>query len=123
MALNGKRPDLGLVQVDGSTSNSAIMGQSYIDEAGNDLSGTTGPEGFCVLDSESEDLPNVRGRFTAIYLSGPTDRHQGINVAYSNDGIRWTGYPENPMIPGWHDTQTCVFFDRRIGRYLSLIHI
>ncbi len=111
-------PTVGTVLLDGSTENNAIMGRHYIDAAGQDLTGHTGPEGFCVLDAQQQALPHVRGRYTCLFLSGPADRHGGLGLAHSDDGIHWRGYPENPLIPGWLDTSACFFFDARIGRYV-----
>ena len=111
-------PRVGAVELDGSTANNAVMGRHYLDAASQDLTGRTGPEGFCVLDAEHQHLPHVRGRYTCLFLSSPTDRYGGLGLAYSDDGIHWHGYPENPLVPGWLDTSACFFFDPRIGRYV-----
>ena len=111
-------PPLGLVEVDGSRDNNVTVGSCYHDATGMDLTGRTGPEGFCVLDAETTPVPHARGRFTACYLASPTDRWGGICLAHSDDGLRWSGYPENPLIPGWPDTQPCLLYDPRLARYV-----
>lgn len=123
-------PRLGLVDEEGSRgphvaadadrANNVVMGIEYHDGLGNDLTGLSGPEGFCVLDAQQHDLPHVRGRYTALFLASPGDRVGGISLAHSDDGLTWTGYPENPIIPGWHDTAACFYFDPRpsVRRYV-----
>ena len=116
--LRWQTPNVGTVTLDGSTDNNGVMGRAYIDAAGQDLTGRTGPEGFCVLDAAQQELPHVRGRYTCLFLAGPSDRYGGLGLAHSEDGIHWHGYPENPLLPGWLDTAACFFFDARIGRYV-----
>jgi len=116
--LHWETPSLGLIEMDGSRDNNYVMGAHYHDETGMDLTGATGPEGFCVLDAEQQPVPDARSRYTCLYLASPSDRWGGLCLAHSEDGLRWTGYPENPILPGWPDTQAVLFFDRRIGRYV-----
>jgi len=109
-------PSLGLIEQDGSRDHNWIMGANYRDATGRDLTGASGPEGFCVIDAETTPFPHARGRFTVLYLAQPENR-VGICLAHSDDGLRWRGYPENPVISGWHDTQSVVFYDPRCRRY------
>lgn len=111
-------PSLGLVERDGSRDNNVIMGPHYHDASGADLTGPTGPEGFCVLDGLRHPTPHARARYTALYLAGPMDRPCGICMAYSEDGLTWTGYPENPVIRGWPDNLNNFFYDERLGHYV-----
>ena len=126
LALSGdgvtwERPTLGLVEFDGTRANNIVMAHRYVDAAGRDLTGASGPEGFCVLDARRTAVPHARGRFTAMFLASPSDRWSGIGLAHSDDGLRWTGYAENPLIPGWHDTQTVCFYDARTSRYVMYL--
>ncbi len=114
--ISWSKPDLGPEGADESGDNNVIMGKHYVDARGQDLTGNTGPEGFCILDAEQQTLPHVRGRYTCLFLAGPSDRYGGLCLAHSDNGIRWHGYPENPLIPGWHDTSACMFYDPRIER-------
>lgn len=111
-------PSLGLVEIDGSKNNNCVMAAHYRDRTRMDLTGATGPEGFCVRDAQQDCLPHARSRYTCMYLARPTDRLGGICLAHSEDGLIWAGYPENPLIPGWPDTQAVFFFDQRINKYV-----
>lgn len=119
--IHWETPSLGLIDIDGSRDNNLVMATHYHDATGMDLTGGSGPEGFCVKDAEQEDIPHARGRYTAMYLASPDDRYGGICFAHSNDGLTWTGYPENPVIPGWHDTQNNFFYDARLGKYVMYL--
>jgi hypothetical protein len=114
-------PSLGLIENGGSRDNNLVMGTHYHDAAGMDLTGASGPEGFCVKDAEQETMPHARGRYTALYLASPTDRWGGVCLAHSDDGLVWNGYPENPLIPGWHDTLNNFFYDTRRGKYVMYL--
>jgi hypothetical protein len=104
----------------------AFLGSGQLDAAGRELCGISGPEGFCVIDSTMTPHPQARGRFTAMYLSslgdGLTDGYNGktggLCFAWSDNGIDWNAYPENPVIRGWMDTNNCFFYDPKIGKYV-----
>ncbi len=111
-------PDWGVVRENGSTANPGVMGPHQRDGRGRSLTGYGGPSGFCVIDAQTDPHPHARGRFTALYHSSPSDTYGGICLAHSEDGVHWTAYPENPVLPGSQDTQNCFFFDRRLGKYV-----
>jgi len=110
-------PDLGLHSDEESLGNVVLKGNEP-DAEGRPLTGWVGFEGWCLLDAEAQDLPNVRGRYTAITLTKVDDRGSGVCVCYSEDGRRWHAYEENPVYSGWPDTFNNCFFDERIGRYV-----
>ncbi|MBI4024983.1 MAG: hypothetical protein HY360_08370 [Verrucomicrobia bacterium] len=116
--LHWAHPNLGLFSKDGSTANNIVLGPDATDPEGRVLAGHLGPNGFCVLDAKQENLPHVRGRYTAIYLANLDETVRGICLAHSEDGLIWHAYPENPVISGWPDGTKPTFFDRRIGRYV-----
>ncbi len=116
--LHWRKPELGLVDWRGSKANNCIMGTNYIDSRGRDLTDFTGPEGFCVLDAEKTPVPHARARYTALTLLRPADQPGGLALLYSDDGLRWTGYDENPIIVGWPDTLNSFFYDTRINKYV-----
>ena len=84
-----------------------------------ELAGKTGPEGFCVFDSSG--LPNARGKFTALYLTQMSEKEDGLCLAWSNDGDNWNEYPENPIMPGWHDTFNTITYDHNINKYVMFL--
>lgn len=115
--LHWEQPNLGLIESDGTTANNMMLGMNCQDAGGAYLTGLSGPEGFCILDATTTLVPHARGRYTALYLSNPLDRHNGLCLAHSEDGVHWTAYPENPLVPGWHDTSACFFYDPRTQQY------
>jgi len=116
--LHWSLPSLGKVELDGNTDNNIVMGKFYHDRQGRDLTGNTGPEGFCVIDREDYPYPHTRARYTCLFLSSPSKGYGGLSLAFSDDGIEWEGYPGNPILPGWHDTSASFFYDPRIERYV-----
>jgi hypothetical protein len=117
--LNWEFPKLGLVEEKGSRDNNIVMGHHQRDRRGRYLTGYGGPSGFCVIDAEVDPHPAARARFTAMFHASVTDAYGGICLAYSDDGLAWTGYAENPVNPGSQDTQNCLVYDRRLGRYAA----
>jgi hypothetical protein len=114
-----EKPALNLIPApDGLTPNNAIMDRYYRDADGADVSGYGGPECFCVIDNRITPHPAARGRYTAFFRASPCDRYGGNCAAYSEDGLRWTAYPENPIVEGISDNTPCVFWDPRIGKYV-----
>jgi hypothetical protein len=49
-----------------------------------------------------------------------TSKTWSVNAAYSPDGIHWTDEPTNPVVP-FSDTQSCPFWDVRVGRYVAYL--
>jgi len=45
--------------------------------------------------------------------------HDGVCVAFSPDGIRWSPYEHNPVIPRYCDTNQNVVYDERLGKYVA----
>lgn len=114
-----EKPSLNRIAApDNLSPNNAIMEQYYRDAVGNDLSGSGGPEGFEVLDTQVTPHPAARARYTALYRASPCDRHGGVCAAYSDDGLAWTAYPENPIIAGISDTLTTTYYDPVARQYV-----
>ena len=112
------KPSLGLVEEAGTRDNNIVIGARHRDANGRYLTGYGGPSGFCVIDAETDPHPQARSRFTAMYLASVADSYGGICLAHSDDGLHWTAYPENPVIPGNQDTQNCLLYDPRLGKYV-----
>jgi len=75
----------------------------------------------------------AKERFKMIYGGGPRLPHvhlkedvpaqeiyHAIYGAYSEDGIRWTSYPE-PIIPWYTDTTNVAYWDDRIEKYVAFV--
>ncbi len=114
------RPHLDLVapevrgEVDGPN---AFLCRNQKDVKGAWLVGSYGPEGFCVLDAEEAPHPAAKARFTALYLAR-TETESGMYIAHSDDGTRWVADSGMPVIPGWRDTSSVFFFDKRRQKYV-----
>lgn len=111
-------PDLDRVPLEGCAHRNIVLGPCQRDRHGRYLTGVGGLAGFVVVDAETTPHPRARGRFTAMYISSPRDVYGGICLAWSDDGIEWTAYAENPVIPGSQDTQNCLLWDPRLERYV-----
>ncbi len=111
-------PELGLVTENGSKKNNIVLAHHQRDSNNRYLTGYGGPAGFCVIDNELTPHPAARDRFTAFFHACPTDSYGGICLAHSPDGIHWTGYAENPVLPGSQDTQNCLLYDPLIQKYV-----
>ena len=104
-------PKLGLKEFDGSKDNNVVLMANDVDATGRKMTGEKGAENFCLIDREQSPAPHTRGRFTALYGDG--------SFAYSDDGLHWTAYPENPTFrPSGSDTYNNFLFDARLGRYV-----
>ena len=117
--INWTYPKLNLKEVDGTKDNNVVLRYAgHIakipdeyrtpdqDSAGRALGVN------CILDRELTPMPHSRGRFTAL-------SDDGTSFAFSDDGLTWTAYPENPVVSfSGSDTYNGFLFDPRIGRYV-----
>jgi hypothetical protein len=109
------KPDLGI-----NGSNVLIKANS-LGTDGKPLTGIRGCSGFSVVDANRQKLPHARSRYTAFYRSWVPGRHGGLSLAHSEDGLRWTEYPENPVKILQSDTYNNFFYDARIGKYVAYV--
>lgn len=116
--IHWEKPTLDLIPAPDLPVNNAIIADGYIDANGMDLTGMGGSHGFCVIDSETTPHPAARSRYTAMYQGWPRERIGGMCLAGSDDGLRWTLFPESPVLPGPGDFTPPFFYDRRIGKYV-----
>ena len=75
-----EKPELGLVEFDGSTANNILL---------RDVEWT-----HCVLKDEAE--ADSERRYKLLWWPSAGD---GIHAAFSGDGVRWTPWQDNPVIP------------------------
>jgi len=107
-------PSLGLKEFDGSKDNNVVLVANDVDAAGRPMGGRKGAESISIIDHQQTPSPHARGRFTALIEDG--------SFIYSDDGLRWTAYPENPCFdPRGSDTFNNIFFDPRVGHF-ALLH-
>ena len=93
--------------------NNILLGPNEEDANGRRLTGASGVAGgFCIIDAKRTPHPAARARYTALYQNG------GLCLAMSEDGFRWTAYPENPIRVGQSsDTYNTVMYDPRWQEY------
>jgi len=114
------RPGLGQIDFEGSRENNLLK------------IGRVNVEGASVLLEPGEMDPSRR--FKALYWehgSGEITEMEdgtllwgdgegdGIWVSFSPDGVRWTNYPGNPVIPMGSDTGQSVVWDPGMNRYVA----
>lgn len=108
------KPELDIFIYKGQKSNIIFPGRYYV----------SGPS---VIRDENEPDPSRRYKlFTCAYAymvpldNGP----QGMDVAYSPDGIHFTPVKDNPVIKEYNsDTGQSVIWDQNIGSYAAYVRI
>ncbi len=102
------RPELGLVEFDGSKKNNII------------LSGP-GTHNFAPFKDNNPDCP-PESRYKA--LGGGQKESGGLLAFQSPDGVNWTRLQENPVITvGAFDSQNLAFWDETIGKYRAYYRV
>jgi len=97
-----QRPELGLVEFDGSTSNNLLP---VPDRFAHDKT--------VIKDSRDQ---NPERRYKMVYYT-----RDGVGVAWSADGLRWTPHDGNPVINPTGDASQSPFFDERLGLYVMFV--
>lgn len=96
--LHFTKPHLGLHEIDGSTSNNIVL---------------PGMIGGCSVWVDPRASAEHRYKTQAkVYPSGEFHMHS------SPDGLRWKLFAKQQLGPGGHDTQSIVFWDNNVGRYV-----
>ena len=62
-------------------------------------------------------------RYKMLFRGPPKLAGFMVNGAYSGDGLHWTFYDDNPIIPMRSDTANNVFWDPRIDRYVVITRL
>ena len=100
------KQNVGLFPFQRSYENNIVMvGHTYAD-------------GFSVL-KDHRDLDPLR-KYKTVYLD-VIDGFVGVCVAVSPNGIHWTPYPNNPVIPINSDTHHPLIWDDGIGKYIAYL--
>ena len=88
--LNWEKPALGLHDVDGHNTNTIIVSPD-----------ATGKSTICpnmIIDPVETDPAR---RFKMVHLEITNGERHGLCLSFSPDGINWTPYEGNPIIPEW----------------------
>jgi len=99
--INWEKPDLGLVEHNGSKDNNIlpIRGTPFVDP---------------------NATPNERFRAVEVVYQGRPVEECGLFIVSSPDGIHWSGERKR-VLTLTPDTQNQVFFDPRIGKYVAYL--
>jgi len=115
-----EKPALGMREFELSEEKNIILATNEVDAQGRPLNGAGGCSGFCVLDAKLHNVPHARGNYTVMFRASAPKVGGGLYLAYSDDGLHWLAYPENP-IPFGGDTYNNFLYDERIGRYVAFV--
>ncbi|MDE0106874.1 MAG: hypothetical protein OXN96_03650 [Bryobacterales bacterium] len=103
------KPELGLVEFEGSTANNIVM-------RGEDMRGMFyGPHGAGVIKDMRE--PDPARRYKMFF------RAQEMAVAFSADGVRWSAPILAPQIEAPGDTHNIAFWDPRLHKYIGFTRL
>ena len=102
-----ERPNLGLVEYKGSTENNLVL----VDAA------------FANVIKDNRD-PDPNRLYKSLFFEahdpqGTPNMGDGVSVAFSPDGLRWTKYEDNPVIARSSDTHALLGWDDRYDKYVS----
>ncbi len=103
------KPDLGLIEVAGSSANNRIMEEACVPNVIHD----------------PRD-PDPERRYKMLYWDFSIPRPQpkrpaSVSVAFSSDGIRWTEFDGNPVLTGTGDTHSLLGWDDNVGKYVAYV--
>ena len=102
-----ERPNLGLVEYEGSKDNNIVLSNA---SGANVIEDTRDPDPARLYKSlffESRDPDGV------------PNMGDGVSVAFSPDGLRWTKYDGNPVITRSSDSHSLLGWDHLHGKYVS----
>ena len=102
-----KRPNLGLVEYEGSRDNNLVL----LDAA------------YANIIYDPRD-PNPDRLYKSLFFeardpAGTPNMGDGVSVAFSPDGLRWTKYHGNPVITRSSDSHTLLGWDDLHSKYVS----
>ncbi len=102
-----ERPNLGLVEYKGSRDNNLVL--------------TDASPGAVIRDPRDPDPDRLYKSlfFEARDPDGTPNMGDGVSVAFSPDGLRWTKYADNPVITRASDTHMLFGWDELHGKYIS----
>lgn len=110
-----EKPELGIVELDGSTSNNAIQRDHCTDWQ------------FVQNIVYAPDEPDPQRRYKALAFLGadkPKTVRPGYGALFSPDGIHWTSYEQNPVFKYDHVSvcEVCTtLYDERHQQYVAFV--
>ncbi|WP_240928101.1 hypothetical protein [Thalassoroseus pseudoceratinae] len=103
-----QKPNLGLVEFEGSKQNNIVLASGILNGANIDAGHPA------VFKDQNPDTP-ADSRYKAIVRSR---KPRGLHVLGSPDGLHWTPLSKEPVITeGAFDSQNLAFWDPTIGKY------
>tara|TARA_Y100000588_G_scaffold304145_1_gene326851 strand:+ start:713 stop:2149 length:1437 start_codon:yes stop_codon:yes gene_type:complete len=101
------RPNLGLVEYEGSTDNNIVL--------------LNASSGNVIHDPRD---PDPARRYKALFFEsrekdGTSNEGDGFSVGFSPDGLCWTKYEGNPVSKRSSDAHTLLGWDERHGQYVA----
>ncbi|MEX0725125.1 MAG: hypothetical protein WD065_02570 [Planctomycetaceae bacterium] len=110
--IHWRKPDLGLVEFEGSKANNIVLGVEQIGEF------TTVPGEPAVFKDANPDAP-AEARYKAFVVANRKGSYQRGLIAYqSADGLRWTPMSDDPVLADdAFDSQNLAFWDAEAGCY------
>ena len=113
--IHWERPDLGLVEFEGSTRNNIMSDRSVRSEGGLYNSGRA-PNAF--RDSREQ---NPDRRYKALGYARAENGVTGLCIYFSPDGLAWKEHPGNPVMMGTGDTHTVLGWDPSRKKYVAYL--
>lgn len=109
------RPNLGLVDFEGSTRNNIFSGKSVRSKGGLYNSGRA-PNAF-----KDRREKNPDRRYKGLGYARAANGHTGLCIYFSSDGLTWREYEGNPVMVGTGDTHTVLGWDSVRKKYLAYL--
>jgi len=105
------KPSLGIVEFQGDAANNIVL-QKSSEKAGSLYSPSV------LIDPTEPARPYKMFWHDSGFQVERNGRLYGVSAAYSQDGVRWIRYPENPINLESHDV-LAVIYDERIGKFVA----
>ncbi len=103
-----ERPDLGLVEFQGSKHNNLLP--PVADGRMHNYAGIV---------KDLHDRDPMRRYKAVAWRPRDSQGRFGVGVYFSPDGLHWTASALNPVVQGTSDVHTLLGWDRRIGKYVA----
>ena len=107
--IHWKRPNMGLVEFGGTTDNNVLIPDAAF---ANVIEDTRDPDPDRLYKSLFFEARDWDPR-------GTPNTGEGVSVAFSPDGLRWTKYPGNPVITRASDSHMLLGWDDLAGSYVA----
>ena len=113
--IHWERPELGMVEFEGSKKNNIFSGES-VRSKGALYGAGRAPNGFKDLQEK-----NPARRYKGLGYARSANGETGICLYFSADGIHWKEYEGNPVMVGTGDTHTVLGWDPARGKYVAYL--